>query len=296
MSEQATAPLSDSSTALPEGAVPSAEYAETMRSAQHSDPIPAPAQPLSPNKRPDHVPEKFWDPVKGEARWEDLAKSYVELEKRAAKPEENPEAKPQDDPKADPDGPKTAKIERKDGDANPVTTAIESFESVFETKAGALEDADFKALEDAGIPRAKIDIYIAGLAALAEKAMGEVFAVAGGQEQFATVQTWAAANLNDQDLAYYNDNIDNPTTRKQTAEWLMAKFSAANPSEGKRVEGLAPTANAGDVYTSQAQVTEAMSDRRYTTDPAYRQAVAEKLLRSKRANSISLGAEFYRRS
>ena len=35
-----------------------------------------------------------------------------------------------------------------------------------------------------------------------------------------------------------------------------------------------------DVYRSQAQVVEAMSDPRYETDPAYRQDVADKLERS----------------
>ena len=43
--------------------------------------------------------------------------------------------------------------------------------------------------------------------------------------------------------------------------------------------GNAPKANT-DVYKSQAQVVEAMSDPRYDRDTAYRQEVMEKLSRS----------------
>ena len=40
------------------------------------------------------------------------------------------------------------------------------------------------------------------------------------------------------------------------------------------------TATAGDVYKSQQQLVQAMSDPRYDSDPAYRQEVIEKLDRS----------------
>ena len=35
--------------------------------------------------RPEYLPEKFWDADKGEPRWEDLAKSYGELERKIGK-------------------------------------------------------------------------------------------------------------------------------------------------------------------------------------------------------------------
>ena len=45
------------------------------------------------------------------------------------------------------------------------------------------------------------------------------------------------------------------------------------------LSGKPPKAT-GDVFKSQAQVVEAMSDSRYDKDPAYRQEVMEKLERS----------------
>ena len=49
--------------------------------------------------------------------------------------------------------------------------------------------------------------------------------------------------------------------------------------EGTMVTGKAPQTNK-DVFRSQAELVNAMSDKRYDNDPAYRQDVIEKLARS----------------
>lgn len=296
MSETAAAPMgADVAASLPEGSVPSAEYAATMTSVQHSDPVPAGKTTLSSTTRPDHIPEKFWDPVKGEARWDDLAKSYAELEKtRGAKPAETPA-----DPAANPaDTPADPKIERKVDEPNPVTAAVESLSKAYTENGGKVDDAQIAALEALGLPKQTIDTYFAGLQALQTVAMQDIHRVAGGEEAFNAASAWAAqpTGLNDQDLAYYNANIDDPAKRAQTVEWLMGKYNAARPSEGRLVSGAVPSATSGDVFTSQTQVTDAMSDRRYATDPAFRQSVAEKLMRSKQAGSLNVSAEYHRRA
>ena len=60
---------------------------------------------------------------------------------------------------------------------------------------------------------------------------------------------------------------------------LKAQYENANGYEGRMLTGKA-TATAGDVYRSQQQLVQAMSDPRYDQDPAYRQEVIEKLDRS----------------
>lgn len=297
MSEVASAPMgADIGASLPEGSVPSAEYAATMMASQHADPVPAGLAPTSAAQRPPEVPEKFWDAVKGEVRVAEMAKSYAELEKmRGVKPAA-PEAAPDASPEAAPADPK---IERKVEEVNPVTAAVESLAKAYADNGGQVDDAQLEALEALGLPKQTVETYFAGLQALQAMALQDIHKAAGGEEAFNAAQAWAAqpTGLNDADLAYYNANIDDPAKRSQTVEWLMGKFNAARPSEGKLVSGLTPSASAGDVYTSQAQVTEAMSDNRYRLDPAFRQAVAEKLMRSKQAGSINnVAAEFHRRS
>ena len=46
------------------------------------------------------------------------------------------------------------------------------------------------------------------------------------------------------------------------------------------VTGKTAPPQSGDVFRSQAELVEAMNDRRYDSDPAYRQDVIEKLERS----------------
>ena len=49
--------------------------------------------------------------------------------------------------------------------------------------------------------------------------------------------------------------------------------------DGQMLQGKAPK-NEGDTFKSQAQVVKAMSDPQYEKDPAYRQAIYDKLERS----------------
>ena len=60
---------------------------------------------------------------------------------------------------------------------------------------------------------------------------------------------------------------------------MKSQYQEANGYEGTMLTGKAPT-NTKDVYRSQAELVQAMSDRRYDNDPAYRQDVIEKLERS----------------
>ena len=53
----------------------------------------------------------------------------------------------------------------------------------------------------------------------------------------------------------------------------------ANGYEGRMLSGKSPKTS-GDVFRSQQQVVDAMSDPRYDTDPAYRQDIIAKLDRS----------------
>ena len=60
---------------------------------------------------------------------------------------------------------------------------------------------------------------------------------------------------------------------------LKSEYNNANGVEGRMVTGKTAPKNA-DVFRSQAELVQAMSDRRYDSDPAYRQDVIEKLDRS----------------
>lgn len=280
-------------SALPEGAVPSAEYAAQVLATAHGDPVPAADKPTGP-QRPDHIPEKFWDKDKGEARWDDMAKSYAELEKLASG--KKPEDAPADDA-APADGDDKLTIEKKKADEPaPLAAAVESFATAYAESNGEVSDEQIKSLEDLGLPRQTIDTYMAGLKALEREAVSAAHTAAGGTEKFTAAQEWAAQHLSDAELDFYNAGVNDPTKRTQTVEWLMGKHAQARPTEGKLLEGRVPTDNAGDVFRSQHEFTEAINSPEYRSNPAFREDVARKLHRSKQAGTLATQAEYFRRS
>jgi len=60
---------------------------------------------------------------------------------------------------------------------------------------------------------------------------------------------------------------------------LNAQYEASNGYEGRMLSGKAATQNS-DVFRSQAELVNAMSDPRYENDSAYRNDLLEKLDRS----------------
>jgi hypothetical protein len=278
----------DPATSLPTGAVPDAAYVARMTGAVHGEPASPPLVALSKTERPDNIPEQFWDPVSGTTKTDDLAKSYTEL--RAKMDGKAPA--PAIDPAAPVD---STKIVRPEGAAepNPLSDAVAAMSTAYAAD-GVVSDDQIAAVEALGLPRNVIDTYFAGLTALAAQGLAEVNTVAGGADKLAAATSWAATNLTDAELAYYNDHVDTPAARTQTVEWLMGKFAAARPSEGRLVGGQ-PSAMAGDLFRTSEQVTAAISDPRYRIDPAYREQTANKLARSRSAGTLDSTVQHFKR-
>ena len=87
---------------------------------------------------------------------------------------------------------------------------------------------------------------------------------------------WAAKNLQAPDIEAFDHVIGLNDAR--AAAFAVSVFSNVYKqsvgSEGELLTGGKPSQPA-DVFESQAQVVEAMSDPRYDKDPAYRQAVMQ---------------------
>jgi hypothetical protein len=102
---------------------------------------------------------------------------------------------------------------------------------------------------------------------------------AGGQEQYATMTTWAAQNLPKEQVEAYNKQVESGDRHSVlfAIEGLRAKYEAANGRVPQRItgNGNAP-ANAG-AFRSAAEMTAAMKDPKYKTDEAYRNDVARRL-------------------
>lgn len=213
----------------------------------------AAANPTTDENRPEWLPEKFNSP-------EELAKSYNELQSKLAQPEEE----------------STEEKATETEDAN-INSAISSATTEFEEK-GELTDASYKALAEAGIPKEFVDAYVAGQTAVADTESLKVMETVGGQEQYQAMSEWAMENLSETELGAYNEMVESGSMEQ--AQMAVAGLHARYTSSGAAGVNLAQGGTSGvgiKPFNSAAQVTEAMRDRRYSTDPAYRKEVEQRL-------------------
>lgn len=152
---------------------------------------------------------------------------------------------------------------------------------------GEISDATYEALEKAGYPREMVDAYKRGIEAtnattteVTEAQITEIKAIAGGDQGFAELQQWMAANVDAAGLEAYNAALATGDAAKITAQ-VKAMADArqeALGSEGKLLGGKSPTEAPG--YASEAAMLEDMAKPEYKTSATFRAQVEAKIAKS----------------
>ena len=241
---------------------------ETVEIKQEETTSEKPVEDNVAQSKPEGLPEKF-------NSVEDLAKSYQELEKKLGN---NKEETPNED---------TPKTETKTSDLEIAEKAVESAGLNMDNLAteynekGELDAKSYEALEKAGIPKDYVNQFIEGQKAIADQQAVSIKDMVGGADAYTEMSNWAAENMSEQEKTAYNTAVNSKDieTAKLAVVGLKAKFENANGNEPKLVEGKG-TITGQDGYKSWAEVTRAMSDDRYTKDPAYQAMVQDKLANS----------------
>jgi hypothetical protein len=116
---------------------------------------------------------------------------------------------------------------------------------------------------------------------LSSEDISSIYSMAGGEQDYNNLTSWASENLPDEYIEAFDSLVDKGDARmvQLAVAGLRAEYEKANGFEGQMLTGKAAQ-NKVDVFRSQAEVVEAMSDPRYDRDPAYRQDVFAKLERS----------------
>lgn len=228
-----------------------------------------PEAPEGTPERPEWLPEKFKSP-------EDMVKAYAALEakmggKEAPKDEGAGEAQ-----EVTPD-------EAQEVAEKAVEKAGLDMDSLGEkiAKGGDIDESDYEALAKAGISRDMVKSFVAGQQALAQQMVTRMYETVGGEETFNNILEWASENLPTEDIEAFNQTVDtgSEATVRLALEGLHAKFKAGGNNRPKLLAGGKATGN-GDVFRSVSELTRAMNDPRYVSDPAFRADVAAKLDRS----------------
>ena len=239
-----------------------AKYDESQKPAGIPEVPPEQAVP-----KPEHIPEKFWDSVKGVADYEAMAKAYTELESKT-----NTTTPPVIDPSsAPPAAPEAAKTELAAKGLD-----YDAFAASFAAN-GALTEADYKSLEAVGIPKALADSFVAGQVALAEATRTKGLDLVGGEANYTQMVDWAKASLTPSEIKAYNDAVSGTPAQVELAILgLQAKYKAVVGSQPKLFSGSTQTTPTSG-YQSKAEMTADMRNPQYGKDPAYRAQVHAKL-------------------
>ncbi len=245
-------------------------------------PEPEQQQPAETSDRPEWLPENFKSP-------EDLVSSYKELQRKlgggeAAAPKETEEApdatkteateETQEAPAADIDLPEGAqeKLEAARIDVNALRDEY--------LEHGELTEESMKALEAAGFPEDIVNEYFEGVQLKSQQLQNQIMSSIGGEENFTAMSKWAQENLSKEELTAYNKAVEtSPELAGIAVQGLYSRYTKANGSEPSLIDG-GGRSSTSQGFRSYAEMTTAMSDPRYHSDPAYRADIEQRALRS----------------
>jgi hypothetical protein len=250
-------------------------HEEQTESQEHIDEMVAKSDELdrlndpSQGDRPDWLPEKFKNA-------EQMAEAYGHLEKKlggesveeGVEPEAAPEPTPQQE-------------------ASDVREAVENAGVDFDSlqaeynEQGQLSEDAYTKLTEAGFPQDLVNSWIQGQEALANNYQKAVYESVGGEQAYSDMINWAGDNLSDNEIAAFDRAVGSGDVDmvKLAVSGLQTQYQAAEGTDPSLIGGQSSNSTGGN-YSSWAEVTQAMSDPRYNSDPAYRQSVSTKIARS----------------
>ena len=155
--------------------------------------------------------------------------------------------------------------------------------SVFQqeyNETGQLSQDAYLALQEAGIEPQMVDTWIAGQEAIADQQIDSIYNMVGGEQAYNGMLEWAGNNLQSWEMDAFNEQIESLDANSMFAvQGLMARMQNDEGSPPMLYQGE-PSQYSAPKYDSLAQLTSAMSDPRYASDPAFRMEVTNRLKNS----------------
>lgn len=154
---------------------------------------------------------------------------------------------------------------------------------------GTLTDEMYETLGNAGLPKSAIDQYLEGarqqmgassepeLPVLNNEEVSEVKAIAGGEEGYEQLMSWASENMSDEDAKNFDEiiSLQNKASAKFAVKALMGQYEDAVGRDSNLIQGKKSSPQ--ETYRSMAEVVRDMGNPLYETDESYRDDVRRKL-------------------
>jgi len=114
-----------------------------------------------------------------------------------------------------------------------------------------------------------------------DKDVQQIHGLVGGEENYNNMMSWANQNVPEQEVKLYDAVMDKGDTLAAyfAVQAMALRYQDKVGRDGQLVTGKAPK-QTSDVFNSQQEMVKAMEDPRYNDDPAYREAILNKLERS----------------
>ena len=213
---------------------------------------------------------------------EDLVKAYNELQSKLGQDTPEGEEEPAEEPT------ESTEEEAPEEEVSEASAVVSRASEAYLAKGELTEESieELSKLDSKDLIKAYMTQYAANqeaaktqaVTADAEKA---ILDSVGGAESYQQIVQWAADNLDPAEVDSYNQvtNSGNVAAIKFAVEALSTRYKNAEGFEAPLVTGRkAPATN--NKFRSHAELSRAISDPRYATDPAYRSDVEAKLNRS----------------
>tara|TARA_R100000900_G_scaffold117120_2_gene92096 strand:+ start:10916 stop:11761 length:846 start_codon:yes stop_codon:yes gene_type:complete len=214
---------------------------------------------------------------------DDLLKAYKELESKLGKPKSEDEEEDSEEP--------VEASEEEAEESVEISENVKTFTDIATRfdEAGGLTQEDMEKLSSMD-SKELIETYFKYHAVQSAKNTQEVATAqqlktirdsVGGDEAYGEMIQWAGQNLSPDEIESFNSvaNSNNAAALSFAVEALSNRWKSVEGYEAPLVTGKKATST-GKVFRSQAELGRAIADPRYSTDPAYRQDVENKLARS----------------
>ena len=265
-------PSEDRSDAQKAAEAAALEQGEKIAQMQAEDKARRYAEAEASNEDPELIGGKF-------KSQDELLKAYEELQKKMSSGETTEEESTDEEAPAEPSA--EEEVEEVSDAESALSRASEAY-----AKDGKLDEASIEELskmDSKELIQAYVQYYSKNQAAQQQQAVDSksIYDSVGGEEAYTEMIGWAANNLSPEEIASYNEvtSSGNTAAVKFAVEALSNRYKASEGSEAPLVTGR-KAAPSKDRFRSHAELSRAIADPRYQSDPAYRMDVEAKLSRS----------------
>lgn len=223
----------------------------------------------SPKEETIEIPEKF----QGKSL-EDVVKAYTELEKKLSQKQSETTPTESKEDTTDVEDKVNATLSPKD---------FKKYEEAYLSQ-GTLTDDHYKELEGKGLSKEIVDLYIEGAKAREQLYSQQIFNVAGGEEAYNELITWASQNLDVATATRLNEDLMSGSIDR--AKFAVETLQLRKGTPPRRVEGN--SAASGDIkaYRSKTEWQKDVRDPNYGKDKKFTAMVDAKFIASKNKGTI----------